>query len=161
MCMQMRTTAMQRDAKICVLLPSAQITMLEKTTNTIIYNMSDRVESDILHTDLAITCMKKQFGLSSKNTKLWPLIVFTSKQTKFDAKYISNTLQSRSVYCAAISDISLVPVNTRSITINEDYLKSNKLWPLIIHKSKQIHFIFGVYMSCGYQIIIGATKNSY
>ena len=54
--MQMRATTMQRDAKIRVLLPSVQITLLEKVTNAIIYNMNGRVGSDILYTDLAISC---------------------------------------------------------------------------------------------------------
>ena len=48
--------------------------LLEKITNAVTYNMSRRVELDILYTDLAITCIWKKFGISLKNTKRWPLI---------------------------------------------------------------------------------------
>ena len=57
----MRTTTMQRNTKNFFLLPSAKIRcQLEKDTNTIIYNMGGRVESDLLCTDQTITYVKKE-----------------------------------------------------------------------------------------------------
>ena len=48
-----------------------------------------------------------------KNPKLWPLIVYKSKQGKPDKRYIPNTRQSRSVYRRErISDLSLAQLNT-------------------------------------------------
>ena len=59
MFMQMRATTMQRDAKnlLFYCLFHTLITLLEKITDTIIHNMSGRVESEILCIDLAITCV--------------------------------------------------------------------------------------------------------
>ena len=50
-------------------------------------------------------------------------------------KYISHTLQSRGVYRALISVISLALANIvikRSISINVDCLNNTKLWPLSV-----------------------------
>ena len=41
-----------------------------------------------------------------KNTKLWLLIVYKSKQAKLEKRYISNVLQSQRVYRARIYIIS-------------------------------------------------------
>ena len=63
--MQTRTTATQRDTKD--LLPCAQIMGLKNITKAIIYNVSGRVESDILYTDLAITFVKKKNWIISEH----------------------------------------------------------------------------------------------
>ena len=84
------------------------------------------------YTYLATTYLQKKVDYLLKNNKLWPLIVYKSKQAKPGKRYFSNMLQIRSVCMSRGYQITLALSNTvikaRNIgkATNYNYLNGQK-----------------------------------